>query len=226
MKKMMYLLSVVLLFSLYSCDKDDDNQLNINQNETIVDGDANDEKSEIEDESGMHRGKKYIDLGLPSGLKWATMNVGAVDTLDGGDLYRWSAVKTVYEVEDFDNDIYYAPYSLDSINGTEYDVAHVKWGGKWRMPTRDEMEELLENSTLDYRLINEKGGYYITGPNGNSIFLPNTGHITSGIGIDVTYYGYYWTATRCKELRFWKSKQIVIKDGDMMHSMAVRPVFD
>ena len=63
----------------------------------------------------------------------------------------------------------------NNISGTRYDVAHVKWGGSWRMPTEKEIRELVDNCFWKWTTYNGVAGQLVTGPNGNSIFLPATG---------------------------------------------------
>ena len=83
----------------------------------------------------------------------------------------------------------------EEISGTSYDVAHVKWGGGARMPTLDEVKELVNNCTFKYGTYNGVNGDYVTGPNGNSIFLPFAG---GRYYDDLSYegnYGYFWSGT-------------------------------
>ena len=143
-------------------------------------------------------GRRYVDLGLPSGLKWATCNVGASKPEDYGGYYAWGETE---EKDNYDWSTYkwckgsddtMTKYCTSSSYGTvdnktvldrEDDVAHVKWGGTWRMPTLDEQEELLNNCTWTWTTQNGVTGYKVTGPNGNSIFLPATGY-SLGTGVD------------------------------------------
>ena len=126
---------------------------------------------------------KMVDLGLPSGIKWASCNVGASTPEETGDKYAWGETGTKLEYT-WDNYLYFDylkhvteddGYSWDEvvcrnigsdIGGTKYDVAHVKWGSNWRMPTKDEFDELFSFCT--------RNGNLYTGPNGNSIILPLT----------------------------------------------------
>ena len=123
-----------------------------------------------------------IDLGLPSGNKWACCNVDAITPEDKGGFYAWG------ETEERDKHYSWENYSLctngrgtsfknigSNISGTEYDVAHVKWGGEWQMPTISAYEELKE--ICSYDVIDTKGGeaVKITGPNGNHIIIPFAG---------------------------------------------------
>lgn len=125
-----------------------------------------------------HLPAEPIDLGLPSGLKWASYNVGAYKPEGYGDYYAWG----VTEVQDTYSESTYK-YFQDRyvdiglvISGTDYDVAHVKWGGNWRMPTYNEMKELAEECTWVWTLKNGNKGYEVRSKtNSNSIFLPAAG---------------------------------------------------
>lgn len=83
---------------------------------------------------------------------------------------------------------------VSSISGTIYDVAKAKWGGKWRIATQSEFQELLSACTWTWEERNGNYGYKIIGPNGNSIFLPTTGH-RRGLSWYRSNKGYYWTGT-------------------------------
>ena len=131
-----------------------------------------------------------IDLGLPSGIKWANMNVGASTPEAYGGYYAWGETD---EKNDYSWSTYkwcngnyntMTKYCINKSDGTvdkknvldpEDDVAHVKWGGDWRMPTETEYSELMNNCTWNWTTQNGVTGYKITGSNGNSIFLPVAG---------------------------------------------------
>lgn len=123
--------------------------------------------------------EKAVDLGLT--VKWASYNVGAESPEQFGDMYAWgeTSPKDKYKKENYlyydSNTESYYDIGLD-IKGTDYDVAHVKWGGKWRMPTLDELKELKEDCDWEWGQYNGVNGYIVTGPNGNSIFLPSSGN--------------------------------------------------
>ena len=110
-----------------------------------------------------------IDLGLPSGTKWACCNVGADKPEGIGDHYAWG------ETEPRDEFPYEeGPRWNDTeIQGTEYDVARVKWGRQWQMSNN--FSELLNNCSQENTNLNGVDGKLFTGSNGNSIFLPFTG---------------------------------------------------
>ena len=155
-------------------------------------------------------GYEYVDLGLPSGLKWATFNVGATKPEEYGGYYAWGETE---EKEDYSWETYkwcngtstsMTKYCTGKWFGTidhktvldlEDDIAHVKWGGDWRMPTTEEQRELLNNCTWTRATQNGVNGYKVTGPNGNSIFLPAAGY---RYGTDVYNrgdYGYFWSSS-------------------------------
>ena len=155
-------------------------------------------------------GYEYVDLGLPSGTKWASRNIGATAVGDYGNYYSWGETQTKQSYT-------WSTYTLgtDSTSLTKYnfhskqgvvdnrlrleladDAANANWGGKWRMPTRAEWQELLENCFWVWGsqpasngfFIN---GYLITGPSGNSIFLPASGYkqdkLVQQPGVDAYY---------------------------------------
>ena len=152
-----------------------------------------------------------VDLGLS--VKWACYNVGASVPEGYGGYYAWGETeeKSNYYWKTYkywsdrngDGDGYgYAGADEgentnigSNISGTSYDVAHVKWGGSWRMPTLDEIKELCNKCSWEWTSVNGVNGHKVTGPNGNSIFLPAAGH---RYGTDVYRRGSdgsYWSAT-------------------------------
>jgi hypothetical protein len=142
-----------------------------------------------------------IDLGLPSGIKWASCNVGASKPEEYGGYYAWGETE---EKETYDWSVYIhcdgsyeTCHDLGSdISGTEYDIAQVKWGGNWCVPTLDDIKELLENCTSEWTTLNGVNGRKFTGPNGNSIFLPAAGfRWDSGLSY-AREFGYYWSSTQ------------------------------
>ncbi len=139
-------------------------------------------------------GHDYVDLGLPSGLKWATCNVGASSPEQYGDYYAWGEIETKGEYSNENSKA--RGKSIGDISGnSNYDVARAKWGGKWRMPTMEELEEL--NSKCTWQWTTQKGinGYKVTGPNGNSIFMPAAGCREGSSLSSAGEYGYYWSST-------------------------------
>ncbi len=207
-----------------SCGDDDDDE-NSPAEETTVSGggsgtaseDTTDEGSGISDEgntdeeagttddetadegntyeesiTGSINGHDYVDLGLS--VKWATCNVGADSPTDYGDYFAWGETTTKSQYTE-GNSVTYA-VSMGDISGkATYDAARANWGGTWRMPTSDEVDELINNCTTEWTTINGINGYKVTGPNGNSIFLPAAGE-RYGTWFSLTgFAGYYWSST-------------------------------
>ena len=145
--------------------------------------------------TGMLAGHEWVDLGLS--VKWATCNIGAESPEDYGDYFAWGEVETKddYSLKTY---LYYNENTgyIDigsNISGTQYDVAHVKWGGGWRMPTREEFEELLRCYTFyDFYIL------HVRGNNGYSIYLP-AANSRSGTKDEWSWHpieeGLYWSAT-------------------------------
>ena len=139
-----------------------------------------------------HNGHEFVDLGLPSGLKWATCNVGAIKPEEYGDYYAWGEIKPKQRYDD-DNYTYKSnPETLP----LSADAANVNWGGKWRMPTKAEQDELRKHCTWEWTTLNgEKGCKVISKKNGNSIFLPAAGcRYSSGLD-SAGILGYYWLSS-------------------------------
>ena len=91
-------------------------------------------------------GHEYVDLGLPSGLKWATCNVGATTPEEYGNYYAWGETKPKTEYTE-ENSATFGVELLDINSNPTYDVARANWGSTWRMPTMTEMDELIDNCT-------------------------------------------------------------------------------
>lgn len=136
-----------------------------------------------------------VDLGLS--VKWANVNVGADSPEDYGGYFAWGETEEKDEYSEGSYLYYNNGYQNigSDISGTDYDVAHVRWGGTWRMPTITELKELSDECTWTWTTQNGVNGYKVTGPNGNSIFLPAAGY---RYGTSVDYagsYGYYWSSS-------------------------------
>lgn len=118
-----------------------------------------------------------IDLGLPSGTKWACCNVGASKPADYGGYYAWGETT---EKSSYTNTNYLdgkgTSFNIGKdIAGTKYDAATVNWGSPWVMPNLDQMNEFVNKCTSEEATENGVEGYIFTGPNGASIFLPAAG---------------------------------------------------
>ncbi len=148
-----------------------------------------------------------IDLGLPSGTKWACCNVDTdhpenQSPTNYGGYYAWgeTETKSTYSWSSYIHcdGSYDTCHDLgDDIAGTEYDVAHVKWGGFWVMPSKEQQDELRNNCTYEWTTVNGvKGGKFTSKTNGGSIFLPAAGYrYGSRLGAAGSY-GYYWSSTQ------------------------------
>ena len=143
----------------------------------------------------------YVDLGLPSGLKWATCNVGATTPEEYGDYFAWGEVKpkTTYNLDTYK---YYDGSNFTKYTGSdktvldpEDDAATANWGGAWRMPTKAEQDELRTKCKWDWTTQNGVNGYKVTGPNGNSIFLPAAGWMDEGTLYDAGSFGFCWSSS-------------------------------
>ena len=174
----------VLAMSIVSCVEDTET------NET------NDELVEVGviecvDSNHVHA----VDLGLS--VKWACCNVGAHSPEGYGNYYCWGNLREMgvdYNwVEAGNSEDYIHPNS--DISATGYDVAYMKWGNGWRMPTRAEFQELVDSCSWKRVMINNVEGQLVTGPNGNSIFLPAAGY-RGYLGDSFRgECGYYWSGT-------------------------------
>ena len=109
----------------------------------------------------------------------------------------------------------------ESISGTQNDVAHVKWGNGWRMPTLKEFNELKEKCIWCKETLNGHRGYRITGPNGNCIFLPMTGGRPAWLTGSQSKEGNYWSGTLCEYNN--ERAYILHFDGEVFDSSISEP---
>lgn len=135
----------------------------------------------------------YVDLGLPSGLKWATMNVGATSETDLGTQFAWGETETKDDFQEMNykyfalTPTYYEWTKYCQADGLttlepEDDTAHVVMGGKWRMPTKDEMQELLDNTNYEFVIQDDVTYVRFTSKtdSSKSMILPTTYNSTYG----------------------------------------------
>lgn len=165
--------------------------------------------------SGTIANKDYVDMGPGTTVLWASKNIGAADEEDDGDYFAWGEI----EPKSLANDNYDWQYykfgtigNFEKYNSTDGltlldsddDVAIKKWGSPWRMPTKAEMDELLDETkfTWKWKSSGTTGGYTITSKsNGQSIYLPAAKYYKgskdrSGKPIkESQVYGFYWTAS-------------------------------
>ena len=142
-----------------------------------------------------------IDLGLPSGTKWASHNIGARSPEGYGTYFSWGETSGK---DDYSWSTYlygtnkYTDINIgENISGTCYDVAHMKWGGSWQMPTDEQINELIENCTSEWTTVNGINCKRFTGPNGRSIILPAAGLYNQSELLNAGQSGCYWGANAC-----------------------------
>ena len=160
-------------------------------------------------------GYEYVDLGLPSGLKWAKCNVGAETETDYGDYFMWGSTTpntpdecTWAKVPFNGGNTSYDADAINSVKNTacpngvlakEYDAAAQIMGGDWRMPTNDEFQELLDNTNKEWTQVDGVNGYKFTskkeGYQNNSIFIPAAGYRNDGSVYNVGDYGSVWSSS-------------------------------
>lgn len=158
---------------------------------------------------GDRQSMKYVDLGLPSGIKWAKTNIGAAKPEQTGLLFAWgeTAPKAFY---DFTNYVHCSgtpksmtKYCTNAEFGTpddktrldaEDDAAVQLLGEGWRMPTLEEIDELMKQCTWTAGTIGEQKIYTVTGPNGNSIIIPLAGTMWQTAKEYQNMRGFYWSS--------------------------------
>lgn len=133
-----------------------------------------------------------VDLGLS--VKWATCNVGANIPEEYGDFFAWGEISPKNSYTEDNSKTYNKPMG-DIAGNPDYDAATANWGTGWRLPTYSEMQELVDECTWKWEVVNNVNGYRVTGPNGNSIFLPANGNFDNWDINDREESGYYWTST-------------------------------
>ena len=147
--------------------------------------------------TGVSGGHEYVDLGLPSGLKWATCNVGASKPEEYGDYFAWgeTSPKSSYKKS---NSVTYGKRMGDIGGNDRYDAARANRGGDWRLPTKAEFDELLNSNNCTWTWTTQNGvnGYKVTSKrNGNSIFLPAAGYRNGTSLYNEGSNGNYWSST-------------------------------
>ena len=188
-----------ILLKLSAAEIEQENpQSERNTEETIVA-----DPVQVDDEETILAGREVrrfgkinaVDLGLS--VLWADCNVGGDSESPIGGLYGWadpSGEKKSQNVADYVPLRKYLSSQIPmNISGTEYDIASAKWGQGWRMPSKEDWKELIEKCKWTKEKAFHVNGYRVEGPNGNSIFLPNTG-LRFGETISNTDAGYYWTS--------------------------------
>lgn len=187
-------------------DVDQDGQVGVSDVTCLIDyiltGTWGDETPAVQHE--------YVDMGLPSGTLWATCNVGATTPEEYGDYFAWGETETkeVYNWSTYkwangtwDSLTKYCRHSttgmVDNINELEPedDAAYVHWGSSWRMPSVEQMQELIDNCTAEWTTQNGVVGELFTAPNGNTLFFPAASGCYDDTHGEYGTAGFYWTRT-------------------------------
>ena len=180
---------------------------------------------------------EYVDLGLPSGTLWATCNVGANSPEEYGDYFAWGETEPKDYYDRFNYKWWYYPspdsgpfftkyYTGNCFDGIvdnktvldpEDDAAYVNWGPLWRMPSREQMDELLNECSWEWTTRNGVNGELVTGPNGKTLFFPAAGHRENDEVHKVGEWGQYWSHTLGRDAdAYWLHFQSDMKYCDCM----------
>ena len=189
------------------------------------------EVADVEDSScdEPKDGHEYVDLGLS--VKWATCNVGASKPEEYGDYFAWGETSTKEEYTE-ENSLTYGKKMSDIAGNAQYDAARANWGGNWRLPTKAERNELTDKCTWKWTTQNGVKGYKVTGPNGNSIFLPAAGNRNGSSLYYAGYYGGYWSSSPSGSYDYgaygldFNSDNHGMSYNDRGNGQSVRPVLE
>lgn len=188
-------------------------------------------------------GHEYIDLGLPSGLKWATMNVGANNPEEYGDYIAWGEVSAKEKYTE-ENSLTYgkdtetlASEGIINPNGIlnpPYDAATQNWGDDWRMPTKEDWEELRDHCVWSHITLKGVNGYKVASKrNGNNcwIFLPFPGFYSNYNVLSEDYVGFYWSSSVYNNdnasylyIQYLDNSIIIGSYKDLSDGLSIRPV--
>ena len=194
--------AIIISFAIGQQEKNESPDMG--DNDIIAANQINSEDSQHQSTTGTLNGYDWVDLGLS--VKWATQNVGSTSPSDYGDNFAWGDTrpKSRYDWDNcFDclDDVgdswdTYKIGGKTSISPTSgHDTARENWGGTWRLPAEAEFEELCNKCDWTWTSQGGQEGYKVTGPNGNSIFLPAAGWRDGTGRIGVGGYGHYWSST-------------------------------
>ena len=192
----------------------------------------------------IENGHEYVDLGLS--VKWATCNIGAENPEDYGDYFAWGEVKpkkyydwSTYKysngvklIKYYNNRVYIKNSFQDykTVLDPEDDAATANWGGAWRMPSKVEQDELRNKCKWVRTKLNGVKGYKVTGPNGNSIFLPMAGCMHEDDLLVVKSAGFFWSSSLGSEGLYdayyvsFASGGVDWNEGGRYFGQSVRPV--
>lgn len=197
--------------------------------------------------SGESDGHEYTDLGLS--VMWATMNVGAAKASESGIYVAWGELepKESYSWKNYSwgdgNGPKFNKYVMDAKSSVEGDIDGIcklepqddaamhYWGGSWRMPTDEEVTELREKCKWTWVVCDGVQGYCVTGPNGNTIYLPASGYYKDDCITLNGLNGCFWTSTLSGRVSS-NSYELLIFNGSYIRGSSfryygenIRPVF-
>ena len=193
---------------------------------------------------GVSQGHQWVDLGLPSGTRWAACNVGAESSTEWGNFYAWAdttvelgnsstacpsfglSVKNLIEKGYTD--------SVGNLKST-YDVARQNWGDGWKLPSKENFLELVNECSWNWMVKDGVEGYEVKSKkegNKNSIFLPAAGCMDGGDFIDLGVVGRYWTSTAYSSnvyfswsLYFNEEEGVKMTPLSRRDGISVRPIY-
>ena len=189
-------------------------------------------------------GPKYVDLDLPSGTLWATCNIGATKMTEYGSYFAWGDIspKDNYvgrtcRTYDIELSTLKRFINLYNVLMSDYDAAAYNWGGKWRMPSGEQAQELINHCKWEwinnYENTGVNGRLGISKINGASIFLPAAGYAHNSDVIMVGNNGGYWTGSpnmvasnRAWSIAFDSNVINVFDHGFRYRGYSIRPVIE
>ena len=178
----------------------------------------------------VYNGYEYVDLGLPSGLKWATHNIGATSSEQTGMYFAWGETKG-YTNDDISSNV--RSFNISEYTGNsaslisddligKCDAAHIYMRGSWRTPINKDFTELVKNTYKtwidDYNKTGVSGLLLTSKTNGNSIFFPASGFCYNSLIGRMGSGGFYWTASIDSYVDAWymylgEKNQFVLSDA-------------
>lgn len=169
---------------------------------------------------------EFVDLGLS--VKWATCNIGAQRPNQYGDYFAWgeTSTKDYYDDDNYSIQERYNTKGVSILDSSD-DAAYILWGEDWRIPTKEEIQELKQKCRWQWTTLNNTYGYKVTGPNGNSIFLPTAG-LRFQDRLELSEINaYYWSSSLDKtmaDLLLFGSNVIQLTNLAPSVGRSIRPV--
>lgn len=177
----------------------------------------------------------WVDFGLPSGLKWGRMNVGASSPSDEGLYFSWGNTQGFYITDpyNFSVEAYDAsPGKQISVDLTlENDAARAVMGSPWRMPSQAEAGELMQYCTFVWGTLNGRYGLLLTSTiNGQVMFLPAAGYLAGESRQSFNGNGHFWTSSffntgSCYDMYLNSERFELLQDVRRL-GFPIRPVYD